>query len=161
MIKRILERWAIFYLGLRVFAAFGKMKWYRLASAMSGNAAKLNLTLNKPTPATTPSELGKQWMSMMPPDAKEKFAITSTDDRTAYGEIRIHCPLRGSGDASACYHLMNYDRTLMERVGGQLVVLESQSLTNNDHCKVAIRAQDDSVDDLIPAHVKMGQSTLD
>lgn len=130
------------------------MKWYGIAGAMSRNAAKLNLSLNKPNKATSTEELGKRWVSMMPPDAREKFVITKHSDKTAYGEIRIHCPLRGSGDAHACYHLMNYDRTLMEEVGGQLVVLESQATTGADHCKIAIRPEGASVDDFLPAHEK-------
>lgn len=90
----------------------------------------------------------------MPPDGQKHFKISEIKDDTAYTEIHLHCPLRGSGNAHACYKLMNYDRKLMEAVGGQLVVLESQSNSGEKYCKLAIRKRGESVDDLQQAHLK-------
>ena len=151
-IKKILERWVVFRGGLAVFGTLARMKAYGLARAMSKSSAKLNLSLNKPEVATSVDELGKTWVSLMPPDAQHKFKFTGSDEKTAFTEIHIKCPLRGSGDPHACYHLMNYDRTLMEKVGGQLIVLETQANSGKDHCKLAIRKAGEDVSDLVPAH---------
>ena len=48
--------------------------------------------------------------------------------------------------------MMNYDRTLMEKVGGQLIVLETQANSGKDHCKLAIRKAGEDISDLVPAH---------
>ncbi len=147
-IKKILERWVVFRGGLAVFGTLARMKAYGLAGAMSKSSAKLNLSLNKPEVATSVDELGKTWVSLMPPDAQHKFKFTGSDEKTAFTEIHIKCPLRGSGDPHACYHLMNYDRTLMEKVGGQLIVLETQANSGKDHCKLAIRKAGEDISDL-------------
>ena len=77
----------------------------------------------------------------MPPDGKKYFQVKDTKDNAIHTEIHLHCPLRGSGDVNACYKLMNYDRKLMESVGGQLIVLESQANSGKKYCKLAIRKQ--------------------
>lgn len=75
----------------------------------------------------------------MPPDDKDFFKISSTDKETAFAEFHLHCPLPKTGNVQACYHLMNYDRTLMNKVGGNLIVLQSQSNSGKPYCKLAIR----------------------
>ena len=113
--------------------------------------ARLNIFLNRPKASKEVENLAKTWQSLMPPDGEEFFKVT---EDTAYTEIYLHCPLRGSGDVDACYKLMNYDRKLMEKVGGQLVVLESQSNSGKPFCSLAIRKKRASIKDLIPAHEK-------
>ena len=88
----------------------------------------------------------------MPPDGQEYFKVTGFDEQTAYTEIHLPCPLRGSGNPHACYRLMNYDRQLMKKVGGELVVLESQSNSGKPYCKLAIRKQGADLSDLKQAH---------
>ena len=75
--------------------------------------------------------------------------------RTVRAEIRSPCPLRGSGDVEACHRMMEYDRRLLERIGGQLVVLASQAEPGRTFCEVAIRPADAPVDDLEAAHVRV------
>ena len=84
--------------------------------------------------------------------ASEYFKVSEITSDTAFTEIHLHCPLRGSGNAEACYKLMNYDRSLMKAVGGELVVLESQSNSGKDYCRLAIRRKGDDTSDLVPAH---------
>ncbi|MEM6831190.1 MAG: hypothetical protein AAF551_11810 [Bacteroidota bacterium] len=49
---------------------------------------------------------------------------------------------------------MNYDRALMKNIGGSLTVLESQSNSGQQYCRLAIRKLEDPTDDLLPAHLK-------
>jgi hypothetical protein len=62
--------------------------------------------------------------------------------------------LADTDDVSACYRLMEYDRRLLEHIGGEFVVLESQASPNIRVCRVAIRKKGADTADLIPAHEK-------
>lgn len=102
------------------------------------------------------SALGAEWERLL---SSKKTAhvtavepATATTPETAYGEISVHCPLRGTGDVHACHRLMAYDRALVEAAGGQFVVLESQATPGRTSCRIAIRKRGDRVDDLVPAH---------
>lgn len=75
----------------------------------------------------------------MPPNQQELFRVTHIEDDTAYAEIHLHCPLRGTGDGEACHKLMHYDRSLMRSVGGSLEVLNSQATSGKSFCQLAIR----------------------
>src|SRR4051794_38763135 len=44
--------------------------------------------------------LGREWQRLMP--NRTLVPITHVVGDTAYGEIHVHCPLRGSGDVDAC-----------------------------------------------------------
>lgn len=82
----------------------------------------------------------------------EFWSIAQLEQDTAYCEIRFPCSLEGSGDVAACQRLMEYDRALLRRIGGQMVVLQSRAdPTVRGACKVAIRRLEDRRDDLIPA----------
>lgn len=84
----------------------------------------------------------------------EKYwTLERVEDGTAYAEIRFPCSLEGTGDVRACHRLMEYDRALLRKMGGDLVVLRSRadpSVTGG--CKVAIRMKGDARRDLVPAH---------
>ena len=121
---------------------------------MTASAARLNLALNRPGQAVTPQQLAETWQGLMPPDGKEDFKIGEVTHDTAYTEIHLHCPLRGTGNVAACYQLMNYDRKLMEKTGGELIVLESQANSGKSFCRLAIRPKGANTSDLIPAHRK-------
>ncbi|MEM7434960.1 MAG: hypothetical protein AAF436_07395 [Myxococcota bacterium] len=84
--------------------------------------------------------------------------ITHVDGETAYGEIQIRCPLRGTGDVRACHRLMAYDRALMRPAGARFVVLESQAEPGVEHCRIAIRPADLPSDDLVPAITREGST---
>ncbi len=153
--KKLLEKQSVFNALLKFYsflaqrAAFSFLtKWFTSLSA------KVNILLNKPSKTKDLNTLAQTWLDLMPPDGQKHFKISEIKDDTAYAEIHLHCPLRGSGNAHACYKLMNYDRKLMEAVGGQLVVLESQSNSGEKYCKLAIRRKGESIVDLQQAHLK-------
>lgn len=153
--KKWLEGQAVFNFTLRLFAFFAKRGGFdRFTEKITRLSAQLNLLLNKPRPAADVGTLAKTWLDLMPPDGQEYFKIEEVTADTAYTQIHLHCPLRGSGDVHACHKLMNYDRKLMEHVGGQLIVLESQSNSGKPYCRLAIRKTGAEVDDLVPAHHK-------
>jgi len=104
-------------------------------------------------PVTRTAEgLGREWQRLMP--SADLARITRVEDGTAYGTIYAHCPLRGTGDVDACHRMMGYDRGLLARNGGRLVVLESQAEPGRTTCVVAIRPFDVDASDLIAAHVR-------
>jgi hypothetical protein len=98
--------------------------------------------------------VGEEWQRMFP--SKAMVPITRVDEATGtvHAEVRVHCPLRGSGDTAACHRMMEYDRRMLERIGGQLIVLHSQAEPGRTHCEVAIRSRESDVADLVPAHVR-------
>ncbi|MEM6726010.1 MAG: hypothetical protein AAF598_18355, partial [Bacteroidota bacterium] len=149
------EKQAVFNGTLKVFAFFSKRNWFTgLTRWLTGQSAKLNLLLNQPKSANSLQELAQTWQDLMPPDGQDYFPIAEVTDDTAYTEIHLHCPLRGTGNVEACYKLMNYDRQLMDAVGGELIVLESQSNSGKSYCRLAIRKKGSDTSDLIPAHQK-------
>ncbi len=153
--KKLLEGVAVFNAVLRVLAFMGQRRVFNRATQfVTTQAALLNVALNKPGKASTPEALAQKWQQMMPPKAKHRFPIKTANQHTAIIEIHVHCPLRGTGNPHACHRLMNYDRKLMEKVGGQLVVLDSQSNSGKPYCTLAIRPQGQPIDDLVPAHKK-------
>lgn len=103
-----------------------------------------------PAVALTGASLGLEWQRLMP--NPKLMPITKVDGDTAYGEIRVHCPLRGTGDVDACHRLMAYDRALMRPAGARFVVLASQAQAGVEHCRVALRPLHLPADDLVPAH---------
>ncbi len=153
--KKYLEKLIVFKFGLSIFAPLALKKYDGLVQRLTNFSAWLNLKLNQPQAATSTKELAETWVDLMPPDGRNLFKISSIEEDTAYVEIHLECPLRGTGDVNACYKLMNYDRALMEKVGGNLVVLESQSNSGKAYCKLAIRKKGLSTDDLIPAHKRL------
>ncbi len=153
--KKILEKQWVFDATLKVLAFLARRSIFDgLTHWSTAQTAKLNILLNKPKPSASVQELADTWQQLMPPDGQHFFPIKEVTEDTAYTEIHLHCPLRGSGDAHACYKLMNYDRKLMEKAGGQLIVLESQSNSGKNYCRLAIRRKGAIVNDLVPAHQK-------
>lgn len=49
--------------------------------------------------------------------------IARVEGDTAFAEICVSCPLRGSGALEACYRLMEFDRRIAARAGATFVVL--------------------------------------
>lgn len=97
----------------------------------------------------TGEALGKEWQRLMP--NPKVMPITHVEGETAYGEIHVHCPLRGTGDVHACHRLMSYDRALMRPAGARFVVLKSQAEPGVERCRIAIRPADLPADDLVSA----------
>ncbi len=82
--------------------------------------------------------LVKEWQRMFAAP-KTSVPITKVEKDIAYAEIRMKCPLRGTGDGAACHRMMEYDRTMVRKMGGSFEVLESQSKSGKEYCRVAIR----------------------
>jgi hypothetical protein len=103
-------------------------------------------------PSTDPVAIAHEWERLLA--SRRTAHVTSVDPATgtAYGEISVVCPLRGTGDVHACHRLMAYDRALVEAAGGQFVVLSSQASTGVHTCRIAIRAAGVDFSDVIPAH---------
>ena len=153
--KKLLEKLIVFKISLKFLAFFSRRKAFDgFTLWATSKTAQLNLLLNKPWKGKNTGELAKIWQELMPPDGQKYFKIKEVDEQTAYTEIHLHCPLRGTGNVEACYKLMNYDRKLMKKSGGELIVLESQSNSGKDYCRLAIRAKGKDTSDLIPAHKK-------
>ena len=154
--KKLLEKLVVFRATLKVLAFFAQREIFSsLTEWATRSSAKLNILINKPRPSQKINELAETWQKMMPPDGREFFKIAEITADTAYTEIHLHCPLRGTGNVEACYKLMNYDRSLMKAIGGELIVLESQSNSGKNFCRLAIRKSGEDTSDLTPAHKKV------
>jgi hypothetical protein len=155
MIKYWLEKQIVFDTTLNFLALLAE---WNISENMilffTEKLAEININLNNPKKTDSLSELARTWKNLMPADGQENFKITGIEGDTAYAEIHLHCPLRGTGKVETCYKFMNIDRSLMKEVGGSLTVLESQSNSGKPYCKLAIRKVGSTTDDLIPAHKK-------
>jgi len=127
----------------------------RVSRALTRALAVLTLAIQRGRPRRGAARVGDEWQRMFP--NPEMVPIREVDERTetVRAEIRSPCPLRGTGDVDACHRMMEYDRRMLERIGGQLVVLASQAEPGRTFCEVAIRPAGVSVDDLEAAHVRV------
>jgi hypothetical protein len=98
------------------------------------------------------ADLGAQWQRAFP--SAKQVPIRRIDGDTVYAEIHTPCPLRGSGDVHACHRMMEFDRAVLERAGGQFVVLHSQAEPGRTYCEVAMRRAGAPLTDLVPAHAR-------
>jgi len=138
---------------------FSSRPWLNFATRplMRGLAAA-TMRVRKAQPQTTVEEIGEEWQRMFP--SRKGVPITSVENDTVYAEIHITCPHRGTGNVEGCYRMMEYDRKMLERIGGQFVVLRSQAEPGVEVCQVAMRKADVAVDDLVPAHVRASRGNL-
>lgn len=120
-------------------------------AVMSGMAAATS-RLKRVRPARDLEDLGRQWQKGFP-SAKQVPIVDVTDD-TVIAEIHTPCPLRGTGDVRACYRMMQYDRSVVARAGGQFIVLSSQAEPGKTYCTVAMRHAGADCSDLKAAHEK-------
>lgn len=113
-------------------------------------SAWYSLTLKRGQPKTSLRDVVYEWQRMFP--STDMNRIVSVDGQTVHAEVHVQCPLRGTGNVLACYRVMEYDRAMLERIGGQLVVLRSQAEPGVDVCEVALRLQGADTLDLTAAH---------
>ena len=139
-----------FKVGLGVAAWLARSRWSAMSFWFGRRLGDLTLLIQRGRPQNTLQGVGREWQRMFP--TKRMVPIVGQDDQTVYAEIHTHCPLRGTGDTKACYRMMAYDRRMLETIGGQLVVLQSQAEPGRTCCSVAIRVTGASVEDLSPAH---------
>jgi hypothetical protein len=115
--------------------------------------ARKTMRIQRAQPPGSDADIGAvalEYQRMFP--TKRMYEITEVAEDTAYFDIHVHCPLRGTGDAMACHRLMQYDRSIADKLGVNFRVLESQSVTGAETCRVAIRKHGLPVADLIEAH---------
>jgi hypothetical protein len=103
---------------------FSSRPWLNFATRplMRGLAAA-TMRVRKARPQTTVEEIGEEWQRMFP--SRKGVPITGVENDTVYAEIHITCPHRGTGNVEGCYRMMEYDRKMLEDIGGQFVVLRS------------------------------------
>ena len=87
-------------------------------------------------PQASPMQAAEEWQRMFP--SKKMVPITQQEKDFVVAEIRSECPYRGSGNVSGCHRMMEYDRKLIESIGGKFVVLKSQAEAGVVTCQVAI-----------------------
>ncbi|WP_319521700.1 hypothetical protein [uncultured Desulfosarcina sp.] len=141
-----------FKTGLAIGAFSARMGWDSFTRHFMRLNAKLALFIRNAETKQDITDAGREWKRMFPTSGMQK--IVSSDVDTVFAETHVWCPLRDSGDVQACYKVMEFDRCLLEKIGGQFVVLESQAEHGVKACRVAIRSLGKPVDDLIPAHVR-------
>lgn len=126
-------------------------------AAPSRNVMRLfgafTMQLMNAKPKSQIEAVGKEWQRMFP--SNDDVPITKITEDTVFAEIHIPCGHRGTGNVSGCHRMMEYDRKMLERIGGQLVVLRSQAEPGVTICQLAIRMADASIDDLTPAHERV------
>ena len=149
MSKWFIRRFMQAMLGLLAF--FARRPWLAaFSNLLTRSLARLTVRAKAIGRAQTVAELGPLWQRSFP--AKKQVPIESTSSDTVIAQIHTHCPLRGSGDVQACYRMMEYDREVLRHAGGQFVVLESQATPGVSVCRVAMRLQGESLDDLLPVY---------
>lgn len=131
---------------------FRKTIFNNLGYKLNSLIAQLTIKRKKINEAKTLDELGESWQKGFP--SKKQVPIIGKDVKTIYGEIHTKCPLRGTGDVSACYKMMSYDREIVSKAGGQFIILQSQATEGIEKCKIAIRFKEESMSDLKQAHEK-------
>lgn len=124
--------------------------------ALMRGLAKAAIRVKGIREARSVAELGEQWQRAFP--SRKQVPITRVDETTVYGEIHTQCPLRGSGDVQACFRMMEFDREILRKAGGEFVVLASQAEPGRTHCEVAMRPAGAALTDLVPAHIRVQEA---
>ena len=121
-----------------------------ISNALTRSLARLTVRAKAIGRARELAELGPLWQRSFP--ATKQVPLESTSSHTVVAQIHTACPLRGSGDVQACYCMMEFDREVLRRAGGQFVVLQSQATPGVSFCRVAMRLEGESLEGLVPAH---------
>ncbi len=135
----------------KVVAWPNRRPWLQfLSDRLMRSMARVAMRRAGAKPAQDLEGLFEQWQRSSP--ALADYRLKQIEGDTVYAEIHSQCALRGSGDVGACYRMMEYDREIMRKVGGQLVVLPSQASPGRTFCQVVLRNASASMADLTPAH---------
>jgi hypothetical protein len=121
-----------------------------MTSFLTSSMARLTVQAKGIGRAAALEELGALWQLSFP--AKKQVPLEGVSGNTVFAQIHTPCPLRGTGDLQACHRMMQFDREVLDRAGGQLVVLESQAEPGRTYCRVAMRMKGESLEGLAPAH---------
>lgn len=114
----------------------------------------LTVSLKAAQPQPDVRSLAREWQRMMP--SRKMVPIVEETADTVTAEIHAVCPYRGTGNVQGCHRMMEYDRKMLETIGGELVVLRSQAEPGVSVCQVALRRKGADLSDLVPAHVRVG-----
>jgi hypothetical protein len=112
----------------------------------------LTTALKAAQPQPDVAAVAREWQRMMP--SRRMVPIIEETADTVVAEIHAHCPYRGTGNVHGCRRMMEYDRKMLETIGGELVVLRSQAEPGVSVCQVALRRKGADLSDLVPAHVR-------
>jgi len=148
-IKRMIY-FAVFKINLIISCIPARLRWDRLSRKLQRANARRVLSARHGQRKIEMEEIGNEWKRMFP--LKGMQEILAVDADTIYARTHGWCPLRGTGDVRACFQLMEFDRALLETIGGQFVVLRSQAQPGVKTCDIAIRRLGKSIDDLVPAY---------
>ena len=119
--------------------------------------ALATLRVRRARPQTSLDGIGREWQRMFP-DPRH-HPITRIEDGTVHAESIRAVPTAGPATSRGCYRMMEYDRTMAEKIGAQFVVLRSQAEPGVTACQVALRPLGASMDDLVPAHGRAGHAS--
>lgn len=145
--KNKLIRWSM-QLVLRALAFLARRPGLEaLSNAVTRRLATATVKAKGIGRAGTVAELGPLWQRSFP--AKKQVPIESVSSDTVFAQIHTPCPLRGSGDVQACHRMMEFDREVLRRAGGQFVVLQSQAEPGVPYCRVAMRMEGASLEGLL------------
>ena len=149
----------VFKIILKMFARLARIRIFAgIVRLIMRRMAGLVHWANGAPRANTPKDLARIWQQLMPSQnefpvqgqagfdstwSPENKSKTQTN-AVALGQIHLHCPLRGSDNSLACHHLMEFDRELIRKSGGELRVLDSQSSSGRNYCTVAVRTVADA-----------------
>lgn len=118
--------------------------------------AKIVLLLNGKTERKTElKDIALEWQRMFPKE--EMPVIKKIENDTVYAEIHTPCPHRGTGNVYACHRMMEFDRAMLEKIGGEFVILKSQAEKDVKVCEVAIRKQGATLKGLTHTHDRYPQ----
>lgn len=121
-----------------------------LFKAMGQGTARLVVNSKGLPRAHSLEELGETWQRAFP--SKNLVPIESITDSTVFAPIHDHCSLRGSSDVGAGYRMMEFDRGVLERIGGLFVVLEFQATPGITRCHVAMCMAGQGMGDVRAVH---------
>jgi len=140
-----------FQRGLNIGGFFARKPYFNsITYLMMRLLADLTIKMKGGQRKESVEEIAKEWQRMFP--GRRMVPLRKIIEDTAFAEVRAQCSVANTGDVHACYRLMEYDRRLLEHIGGEFVVLESQANPEISVCQVAIRKKGAFVKDLIPAH---------
>lgn len=129
-----------------------RTSWHWRTRSIARLLAQWTWWRNAGQPREDAGAIAKEWQRLF--GLPQFWPIKRLSEDTAYCEILFPCSLEGSGDLAACHRLMEYDRALLKKIGGELIVLQSRADPQvTGSCKVAIRGLNAVRRELIPTRL--------
>ncbi len=153
--KDLLLSYKTFKFMNKVVGGFSRLNFNSLTHFLMRLSADIIFRLRNGQRKESLEEIGEEWERMFSYPKKVIIKNRLTSNNTVHAKvIAPDCPLIGKGNVKACYHLMEYDRRLLEHIGGQLIVLKSRATNGVIACEVEIRKEGVSTANLVPAWKK-------